>query len=285
MILSIIGVGLLGGSFALSLREKYPNVKFVGVDNSLVNQKIALAKGIVDEIVTLDEALQISELNVLATPVDAINKLLPYMLEHLPEGRTIMDLGSTKEAICQIADAHAKRAQFVAVHPMAGTENSGPGAAFKELLTDKYVIICDKHKSNPESLGLVETFLRDVGMKIYYMQPGEHDLHLAYVSHLSHISSFALGLTVLDKEQDEKAIFAMASTGFSSTVRLAKSSPQMWAPIFDQNKTNVSKALGDYIELLKKFKDAIDQQDLETSLNFMNKANDIRRVLAGIEKK
>ncbi|MCF0063973.1 prephenate dehydrogenase [Dyadobacter chenwenxiniae] len=285
MILSIIGVGLLGGSFALSLREKYPNVKFVGVDNSLVNQKIALAKGIVDEIVTLDEALRISELNVLATPVDAINKLLPYMLEHLPEGRTIMDLGSTKEAICQIADAHAKRAQFVAVHPMAGTENSGPGAAFKELLTDKYVIICDKHKSNPESLGLVETFLRDVGMKIYYMQPGEHDLHLAYVSHLSHISSFALGLTVLDKEQDEKAIFAMASTGFSSTVRLAKSSPQMWAPIFDQNKTNVSKALGDYIELLKKFKDAIDQQDLETSLNFMNKANDIRRVLAGIEKK
>lgn len=285
MILSIIGVGLLGGSFALSLREKYPNVKFVGVDNSLVNQKIALAKGIVDEIVTLDVALQISELNVLATPVDAINKLLPYMLDHLPEGRTIMDLGSTKEAICQIADAHAKRAQFVAVHPMAGTENSGPGAAFKELLTDKYVIICDKDKSNAESLGLVETFLRDVGMKIYYMQPTEHDLHLAYVSHLSHISSFALGLTVLDKEKDEKAIFAMASTGFSSTVRLAKSSPQMWAPIFDQNKNNVSKALGDYIELLKKFKDAIDQHDLETSLDFMNKANDIRRVLAGIEKK
>ena len=276
---------MLGGSFALSLREKYPNVKFVGVDNSLVNQKIALAKGIVDEIVTLDVALQISELNVLATPVDAINKLLPYMLDHLPEGRTIMDLGSTKEAICQIADAHAKRAQFVAVHPMAGTENSGPGAAFKELLTDKYVIICDKDKSNAESLGLVETFLRDVGMKIYYMQPTEHDLHLAYVSHLSHISSFALGLTVLDKEKDEKAIFAMASTGFSSTVRLAKSSPQMWAPIFDQNKNNVSKALGDYIELLKKFKDAIDQHDLETSLDFMSKANDIRRVLAGIEKK
>ena len=285
MILSIIGVGLLGGSFALSLREKYPNVRFVGVDNSLVNQKIALAKGIVDEIVTLDEALQISELNVIATPVDAINKLLPYMLDHLPDGRTIVDLGSTKEMICQIADAHARRGQFVAAHPMAGTENSGPGAAFKELLTDKNVIICDKDKSNPESLGLVETFLRDVGMKIYYMQPVEHDLHLAYVSHLSHISSFALGLTVLDKEQDEKAIFAMASTGFSSTVRLAKSSPQMWAPIFDQNKDNVSKALGDYIELLKKFKDAIDSHDLDTSLNFMHRANDIRRVLAGIEKK
>ncbi|WP_026628652.1 prephenate dehydrogenase [Dyadobacter alkalitolerans] len=285
MILSIIGVGLLGGSFALSLREKYPNVKFVGVDNSLVNQKIALAKGIVDEIVSLDDALQISEMNVLATPVDAINKLLPYMLDHLPDGRTIMDLGSTKEAICKLADGHPKRAQFVAVHPMAGTENSGPGAAFKELLPGKNVIICDKEKSSRESLGLVETFLRDVGMKIHYMTPVEHDLHLAYVSHLSHISSFALGLTVLDKERDEKAIFDMASTGFSSTVRLAKSSPQMWAPIFDQNKTNVSKALGDYIELLKKFKDAIDQKDLDTSLSFMSRANDIGRILAGIEKK
>lgn len=285
MIISIVGIGLLGGSFALSLREKYPNIKFVGVDTSTVNQKIALAKGVVNEIVSLDEALQISELNVLATPVDAINKLLPYMLDRIPEGRTIMDLGSTKELICKVADLHARRSQFVAVHPMAGTENSGPGAAFKELLPNKHVIICDKEKSSPESLVLVETFLRDTEMKIHYMTPVEHDLHLAYVSHLSHISSFALGLTVLDKEKDEKAIFAMASTGFSSTVRLAKSSPQMWAPIFDQNKTNVSKALGDYIELLKKFKEAIDEKDLETSLDFMHRANDIGRVLAGIEKK
>ncbi|MBO9616716.1 MAG: prephenate dehydrogenase [Dyadobacter sp.] len=285
MIISIIGVGLLGGSFALGLREKYPHVKFVGVDNSAVNQKIALAKGIVDEILTLDEALQVSELNVLATPVDAITKLLPYMLDHLPDGRTIMDLGSTKELICKLADKHPKRGQFVAAHPMAGTENSGPGAAFKELLIDKNVIICDKEKSNPDSWGLVETFLRDVGMKIHYMKPVEHDLHLAYVSHLSHISSFALGMTVLDKERDERAIFDMASTGFSSTVRLAKSSPAMWAPIFDQNKKNVSKALGDYIELLKKFKDAIDERDLDASLSYMARANDIGRVLAGIEKK
>lgn len=285
MVISIIGVGLLGGSFALSLREKYPNIKFVGVDNSSVNQKIALAKGIVDDIVSLEEALAISELNVLATPVDAITGLMPHLLDIIPAGRTLMDLGSTKELICKIADAHPKREQFVAVHPMAGTENSGPGAAFKELLTYKNVIICDKEKSHPDSLGLVETFLFDVGMKIHYMKPVEHDLHLAYVSHLSHISSFALGLTVLDKERDEKAIFDMASTGFSSTVRLAKSSPQMWAPIFDQNKINVSKALADYIELLKKFKDAIDHEDLETSLNFMSRANDIGRILAGIEKK
>lgn len=285
MVISIIGVGLLGGSFALSLREKYPNVRFVGVDNSAVNQKIALAKSIVDEIVSLDEALEIAELNVLATPVDAIIRLLPYILDRLPEGKTVMDLGSTKEMICALADSHPKRGQFVAVHPMAGTENSGPGAAFKELLNGKNVIICDREKSQPDSLGLVETFLRDVGMKIHYMTPVEHDLHLAYVSHLSHISSFALGLTVLDKEKDERAIFDMASTGFSSTVRLAKSSPQMWAPIFDQNKENVSKALADYIELLRKFKEAIDNNDLDTSFQFMNRANDIGRILNGIEKK
>ncbi|WP_025764660.1 prephenate dehydrogenase [Dyadobacter tibetensis] len=285
MIISIIGVGLLGGSFALSLRKKYPLVKFVGVDTSVVNQKIALAKGIVDEMVSLEEALKISELNVLATPVDAIKNLLPAMLDQLPEGRTIMDLGSTKELVCELVDQHPKRSQFVAVHPMAGTENSGPGAAFAELLTNKNVIICDRNKCDRDCLMLVETFLRDVGMKIHYMSPKEHDLHLAYVSHLSHISSFALGLTVLDKERDEKAIFDMASTGFSSTVRLAKSSPQMWAPIFAQNQKNVSKALGDYIALLKKFKTAIDQGETEISLDYMTKANDIGRILAGIEKK
>ncbi len=285
MIISIIGVGLLGGSFALSLREKYPLIKFVGVDTSVVNQKIALAKGIVDDIVSLEEALQISELNVLATPVDAIRKLLPLMLDQIPAGRTIMDLGSTKELICNLVDSHPKRNQFVAVHPMAGTENSGPGAAFAGLLPNKNVIICDKSKSTPDSVQLVEAFLRDIDMKIHYMNPVEHDLHLAYVSHLSHISSFALGLTVLDKERDEKAIFDMASTGFSSTVRLAKSSPQMWAPIFNQNKDNVSKALGDYIDLLKKFKDAIDSSDTDASLSYMTRANDIGRILSGIEKK
>jgi len=285
MIISIIGVGLLGGSLALALREKYPNLHLVGVDQSVVNQKIALAKALVDEIMPLEAALQQAELNVLATPVDSIRQLLPHILDQIPAGRTVMDLGSTKEAICQVADAHPKRSQFVAVHPMAGTENSGPGAAFSELLPGKNVIICDQAKSDPNSLALVEVFLRDVGMKIHYMTPAEHDLHLAYVSHLSHISSFALGLTVLMKEKDEKAIFDMASTGFSSTVRLAKSSPAMWAPIFDQNKDNVSKALGDYIDLLKRFKEAIDAQDLAQSREFMAKANDIGRILGGIEKK
>ena len=174
---------------------------------------------------------------VLATPVNTILTLLPAVLDQLPAEATVLDLGSTKETICALADQHPKRGQFVAAHPMAGTENSGPGAAFRELLPGKNLIICDREKSQPDSLSLVEAVFSDIGMKLFYMTPQEHDLHLAYVSHLSHISAFALGLTVLEKEKDEQAIFDMASTGFSSTVRLAKSSPQMWAPFSTRTAT------------------------------------------------
>ncbi|GAB4036024.1 prephenate dehydrogenase [Spirosoma gilvum] len=285
MTVSIVGIGLLGGSFALAVREKYPKMRFIGVDTSAVNGQLALAKGIVDDVLPLPEAVAQSTLVVMATPVNTIINLLPTVLDLLPRGATVVDLGSTKETICAVADAHAKRAQFVAAHPMAGTENSGPGAAFRELLPGKNLIICDREKSNPDSVTLAESLFRDIGMKLFYMTPQEHDLHLAYVSHLSHISAFALGLTVLEKEKDEKAIFDMASTGFSSTVRLAKSSPQMWAPIFDQNRVNVSDALAAYIEFLQKFKEVIDEQDINTSLEFMQRANVIRRVLDGIEKR
>ena len=285
MVVSIVGIGLLGGSFALAVREKYPKMRFVGVDASPVNGQLALAKGIVDEVMPFETAVAQSTLVVLATPVNIIMDQLPAVLDLLPAGATVLDLGSTKGLICGVADAHPKRAQFVAAHPMAGTENSGPGAAFRELLPGKNLIICDREKSHPESLTLAESLFRDIGMKLFYMTPQEHDLHLAYVSHLSHISAFALGLTVLEKEKDEQTIFDMASTGFSSTVRLAKSSPQMWAPIFDQNRTNVSDALAAYIEFLQQFKQVIDSQDVKTSLDFMKQANVIRRVLDGIEKR
>lgn len=285
MTISIIGIGLLGGSFALAVREKYPKATFIGVDASAVHGQLALAKGIVDTILPLDEALAQSTLVVLATPVNTILSLLPTVLDQLPAGATVLDLGSTKESICALADAHPNRSQFVAAHPMAGTENSGPGAAFKELLPGKNLIICDREKSHPDSLKLAEALFSDIGMKLFYMTPQEHDLHLAYVSHLSHVSAFALGLTVLEKEKDEQAIFDMASTGFGSTVRLAKSSPQMWAPIFDQNRDNVSQALADYIDLLQRFKALIDDRDVPASLDFMARANVIRRVLEGIEKR
>lgn len=285
MNVSIIGIGLLGGSFALAVREKYPKMHFIGVDTSPVHGQLAIAKGIVDECLPLEEAVAKSTLVLLATPVNIITDMLPKLLDLLPEGATLTDLGSTKELICEAADQHPKRAQYVAAHPMAGTENSGPGAAFRDLLPGKNLIICDREKSAPDSLKLVEALFRDIGMKIFYMTPKEHDLHLAYVSHLSHVSAFALGLTVLEKEKDENTIFEMASTGFGSTVRLAKSSPQMWAPIFDQNRQNVSKALGDYIDFLQQYKAIIDNQDITGSLEYMQRANVIRRVLEGIEKK
>lgn len=285
MTISIVGVGLLGGSFALAIREKYTKARFIGVDSSRVHGQIAMAKGIVDEMLPLADAIAQSTLVVLATPVNTILTLLPAILDQLPAEATVLDLGSTKEGICALADRHPKRAQFVAAHPMAGTENSGPGAAFRELLPGKNLIICDREKSQPDSLSLVEAMFSDIGMKLFYMTPQEHDLHLAYVSHLSHISAFALGLTVLEKEKDEQAIFDMASTGFSSTVRLAKSSPQMWAPIFDQNRENVSQALADYIDFLQRFKAVIDERDVSSSLDFMARANVIRRVLEGIEKR
>ena len=285
MIITIIGTGLLGGSFALAVREKYPKARFVGVDASVVHGQLAVAKGIVDEVLPFEKAVNQSVLVVLATPVNTIIELLPRVLDALPDYGTVVDLGSTKETICSVVEAHPRRAQFVGAHPMAGTENSGPGAAFRELLPGKNLIICDREKSQPDSLTLVESIFRDIGMKLFYMTPQEHDLHLAYVSHLSHISAFALGLTVLEKEKDEQAIFDMASTGFSSTVRLAKSSPAMWAPIFDQNRQNVSQALTDYIEFLQQFKTAIDSGDTGESFGFMARANVIRRVLEGIEKK
>jgi prephenate dehydrogenase len=285
MKVTIVGLGLLGGSFALALREKYPRMYFIGVDNNPTHSQLALAKGISDEILALKEAIPQSDLVVLAVPVNYIMDLLPQVLDLVLPHTTVIDLGSTKQMICDIADNHPKRSQFVAVHPMAGTENSGPAAAFKELLTDKNVIICDKEKSAHQSLVLVESLLKSIDMKLHYMTPAEHDLHLAYVSHLSHVTSFALGFTVLEKEKDEDNIFSMASTGFSSTVRLAKSSPAMWAPIFDQNREKLSRALADYIEFLQQYKTYIDNRDTQASFDFMTRANEIRRVLSGIEKK
>ncbi len=285
MTISIVGLGLLGGSFALAVRHHYPRTHFIGVDSSPVNAQLALARGLVDAVLPLTEAVAVSDLVVLAVPVNVMLELLPTILDHLPDAATVLDLGSTKGDVCALADQHPRRAQYVAAHPMAGTENSGPGAAFRELLPGKNLIICDAGKSRPDSLKLAETLFRDIGMKLFYMTPTEHDLHLAYVSHLSHVSSFALAMTVLEKQKDEHTIFDMASTGFSSAVRLAKSSPQMWVPIFDQNRINVSQALADYIEFLQQYKQIIDAGDTDASTAFVRRANEIRRVLDGIDKR
>jgi prephenate dehydrogenase len=231
----------------------------------------------------LEEAVSDTDLVVLATSVNVLLKQLPQVLDLIKPYTVVMDFGSTKELICQTVENHPKRGQFVASHPIAGTENSGPDAAFPGLLKKKIMIICDKEKSTKQALETVVSLMKHCEMRLSYMNSAEHDRHLAYVSHLSHISSFALGITVLDKEKDEKSIFEMAGSGFSSTVRLAKSSPEMWGPIFTQNKENISAALGAYIRRLQIFKDIIDSSDESKSKELMQHANEIRRVLLGIE--
>ena len=284
MIISIVGVGLLGGSFALGLRSIDEGHYFIGVDISDENAELAKRLNIVDEILDFTEAVQKSDLVVLATPVDVINQQLCKVLDILSEGAVLIDLGSTKEAFSKTVANHPNRSQYVSCHPMAGTENSGPEAAFSGLLKHKQMIICDKEKSNRSILERVIGIFKKLDIHIAYMGSQEHDRHIAYVSHLSHISSFALGLTVLEKEKDEKSIFTMAGSGFSSTVRLAKSSPDMWAPIFRQNAENISLALDSYISQLKQFKEIIDSGAEDKSHKLIEKANEIRRVLMGMEK-
>jgi len=284
MNICIVGVGLLGGSFALGYRSIEDGHHYIGVDTNEENARIAKKIGIIDEIMHFTQAIKVSDLVVLATPVNVISRQLNEALNILPEHAILIDVGSTKEIFSIIAADHPKRGQYISCHPIAGTENSGPEAAFAGLFKHKQMIICEQEKSNKIYLDQIIDLFKKMDMQITYMGSAEHDRHIAYVSHLSHISSFALGLTVLEKEKDENSIFTMAGSGFSSTVRLAKSSPDMWAPIFKQNGPNISKALEAYINQLTKFKKIIDSGAEEESHLLMEKANDIRRVLMGIEK-
>ncbi len=243
MKISIIGVGLLGGSFTLGLKSVEDGHHFIGVDTDNENAFIATKLGIVDQIMDFESAIKVSDLVVLATPVNIISEMLPKALDLMHNDTMLIDLGSTKSAFNEVVKDHPKRDQYISCHPISGTENSGPESAFSGLLKHKQMIICDKERSKKEMLRIIISICKKLNMTISYMTSEEHDRHIAYVSHLSHITSFALGLTVLKKEKDEKSIFAMAGSGFSSTVRLAKSSPDMWAPIFKQNATNISGAL------------------------------------------
>ncbi len=284
MKIAIIGLGHIGGSFSLGIKSIDDSHQFVGFDINEDHCNKALELGLVDEVTDFETAVK-SDLVVLAMPVNVIEKQIVYTLDLLPENSILIDLGSTKELFCKLASGHRKRARYVACHPIAGTENSGPEAAFSGLFKHKTVIICNRQESDTDALEIVEILFKQLDMRISYMDASEHDRHIAYVSHLSHISSFALGLTVLKKEKDEKSIFTMAGSGFSSTVRLAKSSPAMWAPIFQQNHTNIIAALDAYIQQLVEFKNVIQKNEAGESFELMEKANEIRRVLLGIENK
>jgi prephenate dehydrogenase len=238
----------------------------------------ALALGIIDEAHTLQEAVALSDLIIIATPINAAENLLPQILD-IATSQVVMDVGSTKNNICMIVGAHPKRGRFVATHPMWGTEYSGPDAAVKNAFTDKATVICSKEASDPDAAALVEQVYQTLGMHLLYMEAAAHDVHVAYISHISHITSFALANTVLEKEKEEDAIFELASGGFESTVRLAKSNPSMWVPILMQNKENVLDVLNEHISQLRKFKASLEKEDPDYLLELIEKANGIKRIL------
>lgn len=278
MTVSIIGIGLIGGSMALTLKDKGMAGTVIGVDANEAHAQTALQLGLVDRIASLEEAVAGSDLVILSVPVNAAEKLLPAILD-LVDKQVVMDVGSTKEGILQSVKDHPKRGRWVATHPMWGTEYSGPEAAVRGAFTDKAAVICNREENDADAIEMVEQVYRALGMHLVYMNAKDHDVHVAYVSHISHITSFALANTVLEKEREEDAIFELASGGFESTVRLAKSNPAMWVPIFMQNKENVLDVLNEHISQLRKFKTSLEKENYEYLQELIEHANGIRRIL------
>ena len=278
----IIGVGLIGGSFALDIKKLNSECTIYGIDKNETYLDEAIQLGVIDKKAKLKD-LSKADLVVVAIPVDATLKLLPDVLNHISDKTIVFDVGSTKEDICAQVKDHPKRRNYLAAHPIAGTEYSGPSAAIHGLYKNKTNIICEVEETAFKLQEKALKLFSDLGMRIRYMNPKAHDKHIAYVSHLSHISAFMLGKTVIDKEKNERDIFDMAGSGFESTVRLAKSSPAMWTPIFKQNKTNVIETLDEYINNLKHFKKLMEDDDFEAVYNEMETTNHIKDILKGIQ--
>lgn len=278
MNVTIIGLGLIGGSFALALKDKGLAERVIGVDTDPEHAAKALELGLVDEVRPLETAIADSDLIVLAIPVNAIPLLAVKILNRV-ERQVVMDMGSTKEELCEVIAQHNKRGRFVATHPMWGTEYSGPEAAVKGAFAGRSVVICQREMSDPDAVELVEGIYERIGMPIIEMEAEEHDLHAAYVSHISQVTSYALALTVLEKEREDEKIFALAGGGFESTVRLAKSSGDMWIPILLKNKYNVLDVLREHIHQLQIMRRMIERDDAEGLRRAIGKANSIRRII------
>ena len=277
-----VGIGLIGGSFAIDIKKNNPEVIIHGISRKDETLNKALELKLIDKKATLDD-LENADLVIISIPVDATVKLLPSILDKISDTGLVIDAGSTKEAICKVVENHPKRRNFLACHPIAGTENSGPTAAISNLYVGKTTIICEVEKTAFKLQEKALAIFSKLGMRIRYMDPVSHDKHIAYVSHLSHISSFMLGKTVLEKEKNERDIFDMAGSGFASTVRLAKSSPTMWTPIFKQNKKNILETLEAYITNLQQFKKLMEQDNFAEIFNEMENTNHIKQILNGIK--
>lgn len=279
----IIGLGLIGGSMAIDLRRRGFADVLTGVDADPVNASAAEKIGLVDEVISLEECIDRSDLLIVAVPVGAALKIIPAVLDRFArteaKDKVVMDVCSTKEQLSLCVKYHPCRSQYVASHPMSGTEYSGPWAALPGLFDGRAGIICDHQESDPKAVRMVESVYETLNMRLIHMNASSHDVHTAYISHVSHVTSFALALTVLEKEKDEKHIFDLASGGFSSTVRLAKSGPDMWTPIFMQNRDNLLRVMDTYVEKMSAFRKAIADGDEDAVRSLIEDANRIRRII------
>lgn len=280
----VIGIGLIGGSMALDIKTLYPEAKIYGIDANESHLQEAIALGVVDAGANFDDLVD-ADFVIVSVPVDVALIVLPKVLDVIGDTTIVFEVGSTKTPICEAVVNHPKRRNFIATHPIAGTEFSGPSAAIKGLFNGKTNIICEVEKTTFKLQEKALQLFTTMGMRIRYMDPKSHDKHIAYVSHLSHISAFMLGKTVINKEKDEQDIFDMAGSGFESTVRLAKSSPAMWTPIFKQNRKQVVKTLDEYISNLSKFKELLENEDYDAIYNEMQSVNKIKEILNGINIK
>ncbi|NQD70666.1 prephenate dehydrogenase [Sphingobacterium shayense] len=278
MKIAIVGVGLIGGSIGIRLKETKFCSTVIGVEKSESNQKKALHLGLVDEILTLEQAIAQCKIIVLTIPVDAILKVLPQILDKVTN-QVVIDMGSTKTNILNLISGHPNRGRYIAAHPMAGTEYSGPEAARADLFTDKMMVYVEAFKTDEDAFELADALTEQLEMKTSFMNAQEHDMHTAYVSHISHLTSFALALTVLEKEKSQGRIFELAGSGFQSTVRLAKSSPDMWTPIFKQNRTNVLEVLEEHIKQLQLLYDKLRDEDYDALHKLIKKSNKIKRII------
>jgi prephenate dehydrogenase len=276
---TIVGVGLIGGSFGLALKDRGLARRVIGVGNSPGGIRKALELGLIDEVLPLEAAVKQSDLIYVAIPVDVTVPVMGQIMDLITDRQVVADAGSTKLTLCESLSGHPMRSRFVAMHPMWGTEYSGPGAAVRDAFRGRSCVICEKEKSAPDAAEVMEKLFTDLGMHIVYMDANSHDMHAAYISHISHITSFALANTVLEKEKEDSAIFELAGGGFESTVRLAKSNPSMWLPIFMQNKEHVLDVLNEHIAQLRKFKSCLEKDNADYLRELMENANKIGRII------
>lgn len=278
MTTAVIGIGLIGGSLALDLKRSGFSRHIIGVERDRNHAYEAMELGLVDEIMSLEEAVLKSSLIIIAVPVDASIAVLEQVMKSVTH-QVVTDVGSTKELIVKSLVALPNRGRFVAAHPIWGTEKSGPSAAQPGGFRDRITVICDREKCDKDALQTVEAMYDALGMKKIYMDATSHDVHAAYVSHISHITSFALALSVLEKEKEVETIFQLAGAGFESTVRLAKSSPDTWVPIFAQNRDNILEVLAEQIDQLSLMKNLLEKEDYSKFYKLIQKANEIKKVL------